>query len=80
MRWTRGRHHEEPIEFESFDDYWSPFLEGQGPAGTYVLALTEDRQQVLENRLRERLLEGRSEGPIRLEARAWAVKGVVPQR
>ncbi len=37
--------HEEPLtiktRFESFEDYRSPFLDGQGPAGGYAAALPE---------------------------------------
>src|SRR6478672_9311452 len=29
---------EVPTRFESFDDYWSPFLGGQGPAPAYVMS------------------------------------------
>jgi len=66
-------------EFTGFDDYWSPFLQQQGPAGAHVATLTlEDRAQ-LASRLRQRLLGDRPDGPITLRARAWAVRGVVPR-
>jgi SAM-dependent methyltransferase len=57
--------------FESFDDYWSPFLGGQGPAPSYAVSLDEAARGRLRERLRERLGEGR----IALTARAWAVRG-----
>jgi hypothetical protein len=66
------------LSFESFDDYWRPFLGGQGPAGAYVTALPEPRQAALASRLRSRLLGARQDGPFELVGRAWAVKGVVP--
>ena len=59
--------------FRSFEDYWAPFLEGTGPAGRYVASLDAAQRKELENRLRERL-----QPPIRLPARAWAVRGIVP--
>lgn len=65
------------LRFASFDDYWAPFLLGQGPAGAYVSALSKEQQAALEGRLRERLLGRASDRPIELEARAWAAKGVV---
>ena len=68
------------LSFASFDDYWSPFLGGQGPAGAYVASLSEPRRAALEARLRSRLLGTRQDGPFTLQARAWAVKGVVPVR
>jgi len=66
-----------PTLFSSFDDYWSPFLDRQGPAGAYVAALSPDRRQCLRDRLRHRLLGDAPDGPIALGASAWAVRGIV---
>ena len=68
------------LSFASFDDYWSPFLGGQGPAGAYAASLSDTARAALESGLRKRLLGDRREGAFTLEARAWAVKGVVPAR
>jgi SAM-dependent methyltransferase len=68
------------LSFASFDDYWRPFLGGQGPAGVYAASLPEPQRAALEARLRSRLLATRRDGPFTLQARAWAVKGVVPPR
>jgi SAM-dependent methyltransferase len=65
------------LTFSSFDDYWVPFLGGQGPAGAYAASLPEAARGALESALRKRLLGGRSEGGFTLRARAWAVKGAV---
>lgn len=62
------------MPFASFDDYWQPFLCGQGPAGAYVSALTEPARQRLRARLNDRL---GSDTGFTLAARAWAVRGVV---
>jgi SAM-dependent methyltransferase len=62
--------------FVDFDDYWLPFLGGQGPAPGYVLSLDDEHRGVLKELLRARLPVG-SDGSIRLAARAWAVSGVV---
>ncbi len=71
---------EEPLtiesRFSSFDDYWSPFVQKQGPAGAYVAALSPDRREALRLRLRQRLLGEGPDRPIVLSARAWAVRGV----
>ena len=64
--------------FSSFDDYWLPFLERQGPAGAFVAALSASDREQLGVRLRRRLLGDKSDGRIVLSARAWAVRGVVP--
>jgi SAM-dependent methyltransferase len=66
-----------PTPFANFDDYWGPFLGGQGPAGAYVISLDEDHQTELRDLLRSRLPMA-SDGSIALTARAWAVRGVVP--
>jgi len=61
-------------EFASFDDYWSPFLRGTGPAPAYVAALDPERRELLRERIRRRLVP-HGDGPIRLRARAWAARG-----
>lgn len=63
-----------PTDFRDFDDYWSPFLGGQGPAPGYVTSLDEARRRALGDRLRESLPIA-SDGTIHLTARAWAVRG-----
>jgi SAM-dependent methyltransferase len=66
-----------PTVFEDFDDYWSPFLGGQGPAPTYCSTLSDDRRALLRERLRAALPIER-DGSIRLIARAFAFRGVRP--
>jgi SAM-dependent methyltransferase len=66
------------MRFSSFDDYWSPFLEKQGPAGAYVAALRASKREQLRLRLRKRFLGDGPDRPIVLDARAWAVRGTVP--
>jgi SAM-dependent methyltransferase len=64
-----------PTIFRNFDDYWSPFLEGQGPAPGYAVSLDESKRQQLRERIRGRLPTS-DDGSIALMARAWAVRGV----
>jgi hypothetical protein len=64
-----------PTDFASFDDYWTPFLHGTGPAPSYVASLDPPSRELLRERLRRRLHAG-SDGRIQLRARAWAVRGV----
>ena len=70
---------EEPLtietRFASFDDYWTPFLEKQGPASAYVATLDDEVREQLRLRLRRRLLGDNPDGPLVLHARAWAVRG-----
>ena len=39
-----------PTVFSDFDDYWSPFLRGQGPAGAYCASLSEDQREQLREK------------------------------
>lgn len=63
-----------PTRFRDFDDYWMPFLGGQGPAPGYVMGLGEAQRAVLREELRRRLPVA-DDGSIPLVARAWAVGG-----
>jgi SAM-dependent methyltransferase len=63
-----------PTRFRDFDDYWSPFLGGQGPAPGYAAALDDRRRTALRERL-EATLPVAADGSIPLTARAWAVRG-----
>jgi SAM-dependent methyltransferase len=64
-----------PMQFESFDDYWQPFLGGQGPAGAFVQSLANEDREKLRELLRSRLSPG--DQKFDLSATAWAVKAVV---
>jgi len=64
-----------PTAFADFDDYWSPFLSGTGPAPSYVVSLDPTSRKLLRERLRRRL-HPESDGRIQLRARAWAVRGL----
>lgn len=69
---------EVPLSFSSFDDFWSPFLGGQGPAGKYVSGLNIERREQLRKELMKLLLGGNADRPFRLRGRAWAVRGIRP--
>ena len=66
-----------PTRFETFSDYWQPFLAGTGPAPAYAMSLSEGKRSELRGRVEHRLVAG-PEGTIDLVARAWAVRGTVP--
>jgi len=61
-------------DFRDFDDYWSPFLGGQGPAPGYAMSLSDERRAALRERIRAGLPFA-LDGSIPLVARAWAVRG-----
>ena len=60
-------------DYEDFDDLWTPFLAGIGPAGSYTASLDPERQAQLRDRFRAAI--GDPEGAFTLTARAWAVRG-----
>lgn len=62
--------------FDNFEDYWRPFLGGQGPAPAYAMSLDENARAQLRDALRARI-PARPDGSIALIARAWAVRGTV---
>jgi SAM-dependent methyltransferase len=59
------------VELARFDDHWIPFLGRTGPAPSYLASLEPAHQEALRARLRRRL----GDGPLRLQARAWAGRG-----
>lgn len=61
-------------DFRDFDDYWSPFLGGQGPAPGYAMSLSEENRGALRERIRAGLPIAK-DGSIHLIARAWAARG-----
>lgn len=75
---------EEPLDmamrFESFADYWDPFLLGQGPAGAYLRNINGDRREALRGEVKRRLALKSEDAPFSLSARAWAVRSVVQDR
>jgi SAM-dependent methyltransferase len=60
-------------DFKDFDDYWNPFLGGQGPASGYVMSLSEERRSQLRDRIHDSLPFA-VDGSIPLVARVWAIK------
>lgn len=60
--------------FADFDDYWTPFLSGMGPAPGYCVSLDKNQREALRSRLVDTLPTD-PDGRILLAARAWAVRG-----
>ncbi|HEX6694796.1 MAG TPA: methyltransferase domain-containing protein [Longimicrobiales bacterium] len=65
---------EVPTRFQDFDDYWTPFTGGQGPAPAFLDSLAAADRAILRDRIRNALPIGQ-DGSIALTARAWAVRG-----
>jgi SAM-dependent methyltransferase len=66
------------VEFSSFEDFWSPFLLGEGPHGRYVAGLTEPARAALREHARRAYLANRPDGPRSFVSVAWACRGTVP--
>jgi SAM-dependent methyltransferase len=62
-------------DFRDFDDYWLPFLGGQGAAPGYLRGLSEEQRAALRERLRQSLPVA-LDGSIPLVGRAWVVRGI----
>ena len=65
---------EVPTVFADFDDYWRPFLGGQGAAPAYLATLDDARRDAIRDLVRARL-PSLVDGSIPLNARVWAVRG-----
>jgi len=65
-------------EFDSFDDYWLPLTEGQGPAGAYLKGISEDHRAAIRERLRQNIFGSRADAPFTLKAKAWATRRLAP--
>ena len=62
--------------YEDFDELWDTFLLGVGPAGQHLAAQPPERQSAIRAEYFSRA--GEPTGPFELDARAWAVRGRVP--
>jgi SAM-dependent methyltransferase len=65
------------MDFASFSDYWTPWLNGQGTVGTYLSGLDQAKLAQLEEHMRRAYLAGADDGPRSFAATAWIVRGIV---
>ena len=75
LRSVETAHIDQPIAFRDFDDYWEPFLGGQGPSGGYAMGLSEEARKRFREHLRS-ALPANPEGSIPMTLRAWTVRSV----
>jgi SAM-dependent methyltransferase len=66
------------MDLKDFDDYWEPLLGGQGPFGSYVASLPNERRTEIRAAVHDAYCSGGPDGPRSLTATAWAVRGKVP--
>ena len=61
------------LEHPTFDEWWEPYTDGVGPAGSYLASLDPERRTVLRERCRAML----PDEPFVLTSWAWAARGLV---
>lgn len=66
------------MDYESFDDFWSPIAVGEGPLGKYVAGLDQALRAKADKAVRSAYEAGQPDGPRSFVSVAWACRGVVP--
>ena len=61
------------VEYQSFEEWWQPYLLGVGPAGAYVATLSDEERA----RLRAACEESFPSVPFTIVATAWTAAGTV---
>ncbi len=64
-----------PTVFAGADDFWEPFLGGQGAVAGYVAGLDDGARDALAEEVRRRLPVA-DDGRVHLTAKAWAARGL----
>jgi trans-aconitate methyltransferase len=64
-----------PTVFPGVDDFWQPFLGGQGAVAGYLARLDESARDALAAEVRRRLPVA-ADGRVHLTARAWVARGL----
>ena len=67
------------MEFESFGDYWAPYVGGDGPYAAFVSTLDDSARATLTEAMKRAYLSGMADGPRSFAASAWAVRGHAPR-
>ncbi len=69
---------EEQLRYQSFEDYWSSFLTGQGKTGSYVTNLEAAQRSEWERHVKAAYLCGMVDGSRAFATSFWAVRGETP--
>lgn len=65
-------------EVTGFDDWWRPWLGGQGTIGAFIAGLAAERREAVETAARRAFLAGAPDGPRSFVAVARMATGQVP--
>ena len=66
-------------DFDSFEDYWTPFQSGATSTSSYSATLPPETRDALKHKLKQMVLGEKPDGRFTMTARAFAVRGRVPQ-
>ena len=66
------------MDYQDFDDYWSPIAAGEGPLGKYVAALDSSERSCVDAAVRDAYEAGQPNGRRSFANVAWACRGIVP--
>jgi hypothetical protein len=61
------------VDYPSFEEWWTPYTLGVGPAGAYVAGLDDARRETLRQRCAELL----PDAPFTVSASAWCMRATV---
>lgn len=64
------------LQFNSFEDYWLPFLGGATPTSTFAAMINRETGGAVARVLRDKIPNMQANGSFVLPARAWAVAGI----
>jgi hypothetical protein len=66
------------MDYQNFDDYWTPISAGEGPLGKYVATLDAAERTRTGAAVRDVYEAGRPDGPRSFANVAWACRGIAP--
>ncbi|UWU13147.1 class I SAM-dependent methyltransferase [Rhizobium sullae] len=66
------------MDYQNFDDYWTPIGAGEGPLGKYVATLDAAERVRTEAAVRDAYEAGQPDGRRSFANVAWACRGIVP--
>jgi ubiquinone/menaquinone biosynthesis C-methylase UbiE len=66
------------MEYDDFEDFWSPHAAGEGQQGKYLMTLDPSQRELFERAVRDAYEAGEPDGSRSFAAIALACRGVVP--